>query len=109
MSNGMRINDKLGDYRTWMAALLCLTLSAFATVCAMAAPPPREPGYDAWLRYDAIDEQIARRAYDRLPAVVVALDGSPVVNSAREELLRGVRGMLGRTLRVQSRLPQEDA
>ena len=109
MNNGMRINDKLSDYRTRVSVLLCLALSAFATVCAMASPPAREPGYDAWLRYDAIDEQIARRAYDRLPAVVVALDQSLVVNSAREELLGGVRGMLGRTLRVESRLPQEDA
>src|SRR5690349_8345809 len=105
----MSMRDKINIYRTWMPALLCLALSFVATLCALAAPPSREAGYDAWLRYDPIDDGAARLAYDRLPAVVVALDGSPVISSAREELLGGVRRMLGRTLRVQSRLPQEDA
>ena len=31
------------------------------------------------------------------------------IKAAQEELLRGVQGMLGRTLRVESQLPNEDA
>ncbi|HKP11166.1 MAG TPA: alpha-glucuronidase family glycosyl hydrolase [Blastocatellia bacterium] len=97
----MRIND----CRTWACVLLCLSLSAIA----LSSPQRSVPGYDAWLRYDAIDDQGVGRAYDRLPAVVAKLGESLVVNAAREELLRGVRGMLGKTLRAEARLPQEDA
>ena len=53
-----------------------------------------ETGHDAWLRYAPVKD-IA------LPAVVVMQGNSPVLTTAREELIRGVRGMLGRTLRVQ--------
>ncbi|MFL6215876.1 MAG: alpha-glucuronidase family glycosyl hydrolase [Blastocatellia bacterium] len=107
---GIRINDRINACRTSMFVLLCLTLSAFTALAStLASSQSHEPGYDAWLRYEVIDEQAARRAYDRLPAVVVALDQSVVINSAREELVRGVRRMLGRNLRVESRLPQEDA
>src|SRR5205085_8478906 len=72
-------------------------------------PPPSAAGYDAWLRYDAADERAIKQSYDRLPAVVVALDETPVIKAAREELWRGVRGMLDRRLRIESRLPDEDA
>jgi alpha-glucuronidase len=92
--------------RSWICALVLLSLSSFV---AAASPQTNELGYDAWLRYDSIEDKAVRQAYDRLPAVVVALDESLVVKAAREELLRGVRGMLGRTLRVESRLPDEDA
>jgi alpha-glucuronidase len=91
--------------RLLTAALAPLFLSAFV----LAAPPQSEPGYDAWLRYAAIDEQAARQAYDQLPAAVVAFGESSVIKAAQEELRRGVRGMLGRTLRVEPRLPAEDA
>ncbi|MCC7175302.1 MAG: glucosiduronase [Bryobacterales bacterium] len=68
-----------------------------------------ETGYDAWLRYAAIDEAGARARYDALPATVAALGDSVVIRAAREELIRGVRGMLGRTLRVEAALPRESA
>jgi alpha-glucuronidase len=41
--------------------------------------------------------------------MVVTLGGSVVERSARDELIRGVRGMLGITLRVSSRVPQKAA
>src|SRR5436853_2520102 len=82
-----------------------LLLSAFA----WASPQKSEAGYEAWLRYDAIDDKAVRQSADRLPAAIVTLDESIVIKAAQEELLRGFRGMLGRTLRVESRLPQEDA
>jgi alpha-glucuronidase len=83
------------------AALAMLALAALA-------PARAETGYDAWLRYKPLDPAI-RPMYARLPAAVVAADGSPALETARQELLRGVRGMLGRTLRIESRLPAEDA
>ena len=68
-----------------------------------------ETGYDAWLRYSEIDDARAKKQYESLPAMSVVLGDSPVVKSAQEELLRGVRGMLGRTLRTANRLPGESA
>jgi len=68
-----------------------------------------ETGYDAWLRYAPIDNAAALQRYSALPAVVVALGDSPEIGAAQEELIRGVRGMLGHTLRVETHLPDESA
>lgn len=68
-----------------------------------------ETGYEAWLRYSEVADPTR---YESLPATVVALEDSPVVRSAREELLRGFRGMLGRRLRIEDgtdRLKDESA
>ncbi len=59
-----------------------------------------ENGHDAWLRYASGGPALP------LPAVITTLDEtSPVIRSAREELLKGLRGMTGRTLRVEAALP----
>jgi alpha-glucuronidase len=68
-----------------------------------------ESGYDAWLRYEPIEDGSVRELYQRLPATVVSLDNSVVLGSAQRELARGFRGMLGRTLRHSESLPNEDA
>ena len=68
-----------------------------------------ESGYDAWLRYARLEEQTARRYFDVMPAVVVSFGTEATVQSAREELVRGVRGMLNRNLRVETRMPTEPA
>ena len=76
--------------------------AALAFVCLHA-----ETGYDAWLRYQPIAGPAPVRA--KLPAVVAALgDGAPEA-AARGELVRGLRGMVGRTLRVEARIPAEGA
>ena len=67
-----------------------------------------ETGYDAWLRYARIDPG-ARKIYARLPAAIFVAGGFPVLETAKTELILGVRGMLGRALRVESRLPADDA
>ena len=67
-----------------------------------------ESGADAWLRHAPLDEASARQ-YATLPAAVVNFTATPPAESAQRELLRGVRGMLGRTLRVESGLPKEPA
>jgi alpha-glucuronidase len=70
-----------------------LLLLAFMPNCAYA-----ETGADAWLRYAPLDKS-APQNYTSLPASVVVLGESPVLNSARAELIRGIRGMLRRNLR----------
>ncbi|MEX2092512.1 MAG: alpha-glucuronidase family glycosyl hydrolase, partial [Pirellulales bacterium] len=96
-----------------MAATVVWRFAALASVVfgllAPAAPALAETGYDAWLRYAPISDRAARERYDTLPAVVVALGDSPIVAAAQDELTRGVRGMLGRTLRSANELPAEGA
>ena len=50
-----------------------------------------------------------RVKYASLPATVVGLGDSAVIGKAREEMIRGIRGMLGRTLRLEKALPDESA
>jgi alpha-glucuronidase len=57
-----------------------------------------ETGRDAWLRY-------APQPVENLPAVLVTFSDSV----ARDELLRGVRGMAGKTLRLEAGVPHESA
>jgi alpha-glucuronidase len=68
-----------------------------------------ETGYDAWLRYAPLDAAASRQYRQTVPAVVVSFGDSDIAENARQELLRGIRGMLGRTLRVERNLMQEDA
>jgi alpha-glucuronidase len=53
-----------------------------------------------WLRYTPV-------AGVTVPSAIVALDTEAPELSAQQELVRGVRGMLGRTLRVESNIPRE--
>lgn len=80
-----------------------LLLLALGSTCARA-----ETGADAWLRYTPLEKQAAQK-YSRLPASVVVLGDSPVLESAKAELIRGIRGMLGKTLRDDKTLPKENA
>ena len=75
-----------------MRALLLLFV-----ICAVL---PAETGRAAWLRYAPLDFQDPKFP---LPPSIVAVGDSPLIWNAREELLRGVKGMLpGRTWRVGS-------
>jgi alpha-glucuronidase len=61
-----------------------------------------ETGRDAWLRY-------APRRVEGLPAVLATIGDAPLIRTANEELIRGVRGMTGKTLRLESGMPRENA
>src|SRR5438093_9681829 len=67
-----------------------------------------DTGYDAWLRYALLTEA-EQAKYASLPATVVTLSDSPLLQTSQKELIRGVRGMLQRTLRVEKGPPQESA
>jgi alpha-glucuronidase len=87
--------------------MLRISLLFVASVLLTCAGFP-ESGENAWLRYARLDPGVASR-YASLPAVLVPLDHSGVLHSAQTELLRGIRGMLGRTLRIEDRVPAEAA
>jgi alpha-glucuronidase len=68
-----------------------------------------ETGRAAWLRYAALSDGSARQYREIVPAVVTRLGDAAPLESARRELLLGIRGMLGRTVRLDSRVPNESA
>jgi alpha-glucuronidase len=76
-----------------------LLLVAFTANCVRA-----ETGSEAWLRYAPLEKSAAQK-YSALPASVVVIGNSPVLDSAKAELIRGMRAMLGRTLREEKSLP----
>ena len=73
-------------------------------VLALASAMNAESGRDAWLRYAPLGTAPSepRPSRSELPRSIVTLGDSPVILSARDELIRGVKGMLGRTLRIDS-------
>ncbi len=59
-----------------------------------------ETGYDAWLRYARLDtKEIAR--YASLPNAVIAVEPTKIVSSAQSELVKGINGLLGKTIHLQ--------
>ena len=83
----------------------CVTLILTATLCPAARA---ETGYEAWLRYAALDNG-ARSKYNSLPGMITVLDDSPLLVSAQAELVRGVQGMLGRRIAPQQGSPNRPA
>ena len=66
-----------------------------------------ETGREAWLRYARLADA-ERAKYVSLPASAVAIGDSELVRTAQKELVRGFRGMMGRTLGEVKELPQEN-
>ena len=71
-------------------ALLVLALLLSAPVTAMA-----DDGYDLWLRYGKVEARWLA-PYRAANTVVVTGASSPVLDAARDELARGLTGLLGR-------------
>ena len=63
--------------------------------------PPDEDGYRLWLRYDRIDDEDWRNRYRAQIAALVAPGDSPTLAAAREELVRGLEGLLGGEVPVE--------
>jgi len=86
---------------TWFRNVLQLKVMA-AGLAALAPFMAAETGAEAWLRYATLDAKTAKN-YERLPSKVMVLGDSAVLKSAQGELVRGLSGMMGRTLSVASR------
>ena len=87
---------------------LTMRFALMVVVWAFAAVPHlrAETGSDAWLRYAPLSAKAAA-PYQSLPAATVILGDSEVLTTAQKELVRGVKGMLGRTLRIDAGVPTE--
>ena len=70
---------------------------AFALVLALAGTnlARAESGYDLWLRYVPVDAS-ARAPYQAAARTLVGGTSSPMLDAARDELVRGLSGLLGR-------------
>src|SRR5215831_4172294 len=88
---------------------ICVLVTGILGITAQTSPRQVGTGYEAWLRYDSIDDREASRYAARLPALIVKLDDSILIKTAEEELIRGVRGMLGKTLRLAAGLPEDES
>ncbi len=65
--------------------------------CLIAAPAVAraEDGYELWLRYRTVADPVLLKAY-RASITGLAIEGSsPTLRAAREEAIRGLRGLLG--------------
>src|SRR5215475_3988195 len=74
---------------------------AFLLLVSLAAG---ETGSEAWLRYPALSEAAKNRYRDipRQMAIVGDSPVSPILTAARQELIRGLSGMLGRRFQAAS-------
>src|SRR5215472_11325546 len=86
--------------------VLVFLIGIFSLAFLQTTPSLAETGAEAWLRYARLDDRAARK-YESLPATVVTLGQSAILRSSQEELVRRIRGMLGRSLRVESNIPRE--
>jgi alpha-glucuronidase len=68
-----------------------------------------ETGSNTWLKYAALDDAAVRQFRETIPALITDVSDSLLTQSARQELIRGIRGMLGRTLRLEPSVPRESA
>ena len=88
--------------RRYLIALV-LSLPGVASVRA-------ETGHDAWLRYEPKPTAAASAVYAGLPTTVVVFGtASPIVTTARDELVRGLGLLLRKPVRVATSVGAEGA
>ena len=92
-------------WRLLAASLLTAAFICTSSVCPLARA---ETGEEGWLRYSAVSPDAARR-YAKLPGTAVRLGDSLVLKTAQQELVLGVEKISGRTLRVDTGSPHENA
>ena len=80
-----------------IAVRTLLTLLVLLLIPSAAAA---EDGHAAWLRYAPLDAAALKRAASLVPETVVVLGESAPVLRARDELVRGIGGMVGREPRT---------
>jgi alpha-glucuronidase len=91
-------------HSTW-SALICVVV-AVVTVNPVSAHA--ETGYDAWLRYGPLPKTVLARVAN-VPRTVTLLGDSPVLRSARDELMRGLSAMLASPIATTTSLPTTSA
>ncbi|HEY0281250.1 MAG TPA: alpha-glucuronidase family glycosyl hydrolase, partial [Rhizomicrobium sp.] len=84
------------------------SLAALIALCCFASAAHAEDGYDLWLRYHPV-EKASLAKYRAAAAVLVTTGTSPTIQAARDELVRGLSGLLARTAPVDDTIRGNDA
>jgi alpha-glucuronidase len=87
--------------------LFCTLLSVLVFAFCLTPQLRAETGAPAWPRYAPLDQPAAQK-FAALPDTVFTLGDSAILKSAQQELLLGLHGMLGKTLRSAGSLPNGD-
>src|SRR5688572_10200220 len=81
-----------------------------ASTLFLAAVLRADDGYRLWLRYDPIADPALRTAYaGAISEIVVPENPHPLVASARDELVSGLRGLLGTEIPVVTKATRDNA
>jgi len=83
--------------------------AALALVLLSAAPGGAEDGYDLWLRYRTLSDARALERARTVATELVIPAGSPTLRAARDELRRGLGGLLARELPVSEAVSRDGA
>jgi alpha-glucuronidase len=87
-----------------------VSLACLFAVALLAAPWARaEDGYELWLRYVTVSDADLLARYRASITEVVFAGGSVTLETAREELGRGLRGLLGEEVPLVSHATREGA
>jgi alpha-glucuronidase len=65
-----------------------------AAMLSAAVPVGADTGYDAWLRYRPLPADVVGARYATVPRTVTLIGDSPVLRTARDEVVRGLSAML---------------
>src|SRR5580704_4965345 len=76
-------------------------LIGLLVACMTAFSIDAETGHDAWLRYQALPARVAEADLQALGDSVTLSGNSGILLAARDELSRGLKGMLGRVPRLE--------
>ncbi|PYU10034.1 MAG: glucosiduronase, partial [Acidobacteria bacterium] len=83
-------------------------LAGFLTLLCPSQQLRADNGYEGWLRYAPLKEK-EREKFGAFPSTLVVGNDSPLLQASQKELIRGLRGMLGRDLTIEKELPKENA
>jgi alpha-glucuronidase len=75
-----------------------IAILGLAICCAAHA----ETGRSAWLRYAALEPAVAGRYANAVPSGAMVLGTNAMELNARDEIVLGVRGLLGKELRIDT-------
>jgi alpha-glucuronidase len=84
-------------------------LLAGALVALAGATARAEAGYDLWLRYPRVTDPALLAEYRAAGAQIVVAGDSPTLGAARDELVKGLTGMLGAAPPVASAVTMDGA
>ncbi|WP_425445630.1 alpha-glucuronidase family glycosyl hydrolase [Xanthomonas pisi] len=96
----------MGRNRTSVRALALMWLVLLGGVLLPVAPARAEDGYELWLRYHTVADAAQLQTSAR--TLVIAGDSS-TLHAARDELTRGVQGLLGHALQSAATVTADGA